>query len=202
MESSCQDAAIFVPWTGPLLSFSAADITSCLVQTPILYALDHALVTKCWLFLYLWFLLPKEPTGRAKLLTLAGSLSSPKSVEVLLWKFPSLLSMNIWFWKTLKPLSLLNNSVVLVTGWVCACSVASVMSDSLWPCELQPTRLLCPWDSPSKNIGVGCHVFLQGIFQTQGLNPSLCIPGGFFTAELPGSPWLQAILWYSKDTQN
>ena len=28
----------------------------------------------------------------------------------------------------------------------------------------------------------------QGIFPTQGLNPSLCIPGGFFTAELPGKP--------------
>ena len=25
-------------------------------------------------------------------------------------------------------------------------------------------RLLCPWDSPVKNTGVGCHFFLQGIF--------------------------------------
>ena len=31
---------------------------------------------------------------------------------------------------------------------------------------------LCPWNSPGKNTGVGCH-FLQGIFPTQGLNPSL-----------------------------
>ena len=23
-------------------------------------------------------------------------------------------------------------------------------------------RLLCPWDSPGKNPGVGCHGFLQG----------------------------------------
>ena len=30
--------------------------------------------------------------------------------------------------------------------------------------------LLCPWDSPGKNIGVGCHALLQGIFLTQGLN--------------------------------
>ena len=36
-----------------------------------------------------------------------------------------------------------------------------------------PTSLLCPWDSPGKNAGVGCHAFLQGIFPTQGLNPSL-----------------------------
>ena len=27
-----------------------------------------------------------------------------------------------------------------------------------------------PWDSPSKNIGVGCHALLQGIFPTKGLN--------------------------------
>ena len=35
------------------------------------------------------------------------------------------------------------------------------------------TRLLCPWDSPGKNTGVGCQAFLQGIFPTQGLNLSL-----------------------------
>ena len=28
--------------------------------------------------------------------------------------------------------------------------------------------LLCPWDSPGKNTGVGCHALLQGIFLTQG----------------------------------
>ena len=51
------------------------------------------------------------------------------------------------------------------------------MSDSLWPCGLQPSRLLCPWDSPDKTTGVGCHappgILLQGIFQTQGSNPCL-----------------------------
>ena len=38
----------------------------------------------------------------------------------------------------------------------------------------QLTRLLCPWDSPGKNTGVGCHA-LQGIFATQGLNPCLLV---------------------------
>ena len=37
-----------------------------------------------------------------------------------------------------------------------ACSVASVVSDSLLPWGLEPIRLLCPWDSPGKNTGVGC----------------------------------------------
>ena len=35
------------------------------------------------------------------------------------------------------------------------------------------TRLLCPWNSWSKNTGVGSHSFLQGISLTQGLNPGL-----------------------------
>ena len=46
-------------------------------------------------------------------------------------------------------------------------------SSSLWPHRLQPARLLCPWDSPDKNAGVGCHALLPGIFQTQGSNPGL-----------------------------
>ena len=37
----------------------------------------------------------------------------------------------------------------------------SVVSDSVQPHRQQPTRLLCPWDSPSKNTGVGCHFLLQ-----------------------------------------
>ena len=43
----------------------------------------------------------------------------------------------------------------------------------LQPHELQPTRLLCPWDFPGKNSGVGCHFLLQGIFLTQDSNTCL-----------------------------
>ena len=35
------------------------------------------------------------------------------------------------------------------------------MSDSVRPHRQQPTRLPCPWDSPGKNTGVGCHCLLQ-----------------------------------------
>ena len=35
------------------------------------------------------------------------------------------------------------------------------------------TKLLCSWDYPGKNTGVGCHVLLQGIFSTQRLNQGL-----------------------------
>ena len=57
----------------------------------------------------------------------------------------------------------------------CACILnhLSLVSNSLQPYGLYPTRLLCPWDSPGKNTGTGCHFLLQGIFPTQGLNQHL-----------------------------
>ena len=55
---------------------------------------------------------------------------------------------------------------------MCCCYHFSlyVVSDSASPWT---ARLLCPWDFPGKNTGVGCYFLLQGIFLTQGLNPSL-----------------------------
>ena len=47
----------------------------------------------------------------------------------------------------------------------------SVMSDSFaTPWTVAHQAPLCPWDSPGKNTGVGCHFLLQGIFPTQGLH--------------------------------
>ena len=45
-----------------------------------------------------------------------------------------------------------------------AAAVAKTLQLCPTPCDphrRQPTRLLCPWDSPGKNIGVGCHLLLQ-----------------------------------------
>ena len=80
----------------------------------------------------------------------------------------------------------------------------SVVSDSLWPCGLQPSGLLGPWDFPGRITGVACHALLQRVFLTQGSNSHLlcCLrwqarslplappgkPGGFSTAEAPGKP--------------
>ena len=64
-------------------------------------------------------------------------------------------------------------------------SKCSVMSNSSCPLGLQPARLLCLWDSPGKNTGVGCHFLLQGIFPTQGWNPRLLLAAGFFTTAPP-----------------
>ena len=52
-------------------------------------------------------------------------------------------------------------------------TITAVVSDSLRPHGLWPARLLCPWDSPGKNTGEGCHFLLQGIFSTRGSNPHL-----------------------------
>ena len=50
------------------------------------------------------------------------------------------------------------------------------MSDSMQLYGLQPVRLLCSWDSPGKNTGLGCHAILQGIFLIQESNPCfLCL---------------------------
>ena len=57
------------------------------------------------------------------------------------------------------------------TGALCAQSLSRVR---LFAAPgLQPAGLLCPWDSPGKNTGVGCHFLLQGTFPTQGSNPRL-----------------------------
>ena len=45
----------------------------------------------------------------------------------------------------------------------CVCVSCSVMSDSLRPHGLEPTKLFCPWNSPGKNTEVGSHSLLQGI---------------------------------------
>ena len=49
----------------------------------------------------------------------------------------------------------------------------------------------CPWNSPGKNAGVGCHSLLEGIFLTQGWNPGLLIAG---------IPMIMAISQNTEDT--
>ena len=57
--------------------------------------------------------------------------------------------------------------------WKCESVSHSVMSDLLQSHWLELTRLLCLWDSPGKNAGVGSHSLLQAIFLMQGLNRGL-----------------------------
>ena len=60
---------------------------------------------------------------------------------------------------------LLISGTLLWTGTIFtdACVLSClVMSNSLQPLGLQPTRLLCPWDFSGKNIGVGFISFSRG----------------------------------------
>ena len=66
---------------------------------------------------------------------------------------------------------------------------------------MEPTRLLCPWNSPGKNSGVGCHFLLQGIFPTQGSNPGHHIAKDYLPTEPPGKPWISLPLWRKWQTQ-
>ena len=51
-----------------------------------------------------------------------------------------------------------------------ACMHAKLLQSCSTLCDPMDCRLLCPWDSPDKNTGVGCHALLQRIFPTQGLS--------------------------------
>ena len=132
--------------------------------------------------------LPAEPQG---------SLFSLIRQCLLLGETSLLVTSIHWFyfsyvWDML--LSLL--CVVLTTNKYFKLSVKfshSVMSDSLWPHGLQLARLLCPWNFPGKNSGVGCHSLFQEIFLTQGSN--LCLvhllhwQAGSLPAEPPGNSY-------------
>ena len=48
-----------------------------------------------------------------------------------------------------------------------------VLTPVIQSCPTLCDLMDCPWNSPGKNTGGGCHFLLQGIFPTQGLNPSL-----------------------------
>ena len=78
--------------------------------------------------------------------------------------------------------------------YLCIHKDCSAMSDSLQPHGLEPARLLFSWNFSSKNSRVGCHFQLQGIFPTQGWNPSLfkspALAGSSLPLVPPGKPRL------------
>ena len=63
------------------------------------------------------------------------------------------------------------------------------MSDSVQPHRWQPNRLLCPWDSPGKNTGVGCHFLLQcmKVKSESEVAQSCPTPSDPMDCSLPGS---------------
>ena len=68
----------------------------------------------------------------------------------------------------------------------CCCFVAKTYPTLLRPHGVQPARLPCPWDFPAKNIGMGCHLLLQGFAQPRNQTLISCTAGRLLTTEPPG----------------
>ena len=70
---------------------------------------------------------------------------------------------------------LLRQLLALVCKHLCAVLSAvlsrSVVPESLQPHGLYSARLLCPWDFPRHNTGVGCHAHLQGNLPNPRIKP-------------------------------
>ena len=68
------------------------------------------------------------------------------------------------------------------------CVSCSVVSNSLWPHGLQPTSLLCPWNSSGKNTGMG-KPLLQGDLPDPKIEPrSPALQRDSLPSEPPGNP--------------
>ena len=67
--------------------------------------------------------------------------------------------------------------------------VASVLSNSVQPHRGQPIRIPRPWDSPGKNMGVGCHFLLQcmKVKSESEVAQSCPTPSDPMDCSLPGS---------------
>ena len=71
--------------------------------------------------------------------------------QLIIWQIKRIDSTNLERVKLSKEVSFI---------YPAAAAQSLVVSNSVWPHRRQPTRLLCPWDSPGKNTGVGCHCLL------------------------------------------
>ena len=89
--------------------------------------------------------------------------------------------MILAFWQSILLLTDSQFLFYLLGRWCCL--VTRPCPTLFWPYELQPTRLLYPWDSPGKNTGVGSHSLLQGSsWPRDGIHVSCisCTAGGIF----------------------
>ena len=113
-----------------------------------------------------------------------GSMSSPHQrapriliVSSMVYLTPGFLGIRCFFFLHIRGAAA-QLRLTLVTPWTVA------------------TRLLCPWDSPRRNTGVGCHSLLQGIFPIKGLNPSSLALAGKDSSTLShwGSPYKRQMI--------
>ena len=84
------------------------------------------------------------------------------TLEAERWSWPIHVEVHSAVYWLTQPLS---------SEYRCGCAKSSQLCPAV--CDPIYCSPLCPWDSPGKNTGVGCHVLLQGIFPTQGWNQRL-----------------------------
>ena len=91
------------------------------------------------------------------MLTAVFKYSSESGIQVLWLIVSGQIQRNLSDVRNLQ----LHTLLFIAAAAAAAAAVASVVSDSMRPHRRKPTRLPCPWDSPGKNTGVGCHFLLQ-----------------------------------------
>ena len=123
------------------------------------------------------FIIPSnDRSGRGSRKQMLGLIHSANTSEEFWSASEGLEHPDTWF-EHLKSRKSIKSFIYLVSiiyfgipiNCVCVCvcmCVRSVVSNSVWPHGLLPTRPLCPWNSLGKNTGVGCHFLLQGMFST------------------------------------
>ena len=79
----------------------------------------------------------------------------------------------------------------------CCCLVAKSCLTLATP-WIVAMRLLCPWDFPGKDTGVGCYFLLQGIFPTLGSNPCLSLQTDSLPLTHQGSPEVALVTSFSQ----
>ena len=105
-----------------------------------------------------------------KMYSMSSLRQSHKSLIVYLGSAPPKLCWSIWgaprsFWNCAHHIAY---TFIMLNGFSCVWLCATLWITVSW--------LHCPWDFPGKNTRVGCHLLLQEIFPTQGLNPGLLYP--------------------------
>jgi len=70
-----------------------------------------------------------------------------------------------------------------------------VLIVQLCPALCNP-RLLCPWNSPGKNTGVGCHSLLQGISSVQQSDSFIHIHTSILEHDLDCRNWWLRLRWW------
>ena len=103
-----------------------------------------------------------------------SSTTSPVCIlHLAFFFFSNLYCIYLWTWHKVDIQLCFQFSYVwlFATPWTVACqaslsitnswSLPKLVSSSVQPHRWQPTRLLCPWDSPGKNTEVDCYSLLQ-----------------------------------------